>query len=48
MKCPHCGKSIDPAAVMGAKGGKASGAVKARSSEQMRAAAMVRWSKAKK
>jgi general stress protein YciG len=45
MKCPHCGKKINAAALMGAKGGKASGASKARDPEKMRAAALLRWEK---
>ena len=30
MNCPNCGHEINPAAVLGAKGGKATGATKAR------------------
>jgi len=30
MNCPNCGYPINPAAVLGAKGGKATGAAKAR------------------
>lgn len=44
-KCPHCGKAINPAVMLGAAGGKAKGAAKARSPEQARAAALARWSR---
>lgn len=30
MNCPHCGQAINPAAVLGAKGGQAKGAAKRR------------------
>ncbi len=48
MKCPNCGHRIKPAAIMGAKGGQATGSKKARTPEQARAAAMARWGKVKK
>lgn len=48
MKCPNCGARINPAAVMGAKGGKATGKAKARTSAQARAAVLARWAKRKK
>jgi hypothetical protein len=35
-------------AILGAKGGKTTGATKARDSKKMRAAALVRWRKQKK
>jgi hypothetical protein len=47
MKCPHCGKRINPAALLGAKGGSTKGASKARDPEKMRAAARARWAKVK-
>lgn len=31
MNCPNCGHTINPAAVLGAKGGRAKGAAKVRS-----------------
>lgn len=44
MKCPHCGKRINVAKLLGAKGGAAgTGKSKARTSEQARAAAKARW-----
>jgi hypothetical protein len=43
MKCPHCGRRINPAAVLGAVGGRAAGARKARDPAKMRAAALKRW-----
>ena len=44
MKCPHCGKRINPAKLLGSAGGKAgSGKAKARSPEQARAAALKSW-----
>ena len=48
IACPHCGKPINPAALLGAVGGKAGkGKSKARSSEQARAAVLERWKKVK-
>ena len=48
MKCPHCGKRINAAKLLGAKGGAAGkGSAKARSSEQARAAALAGWEKRK-
>jgi hypothetical protein len=47
MKCPHCGKRINPAKLLGAKGGSTKGASKARDPEKMRAAAKARWDKVK-
>lgn len=45
MKCPHCGKQINAAKLMGAKGGTSGkGKAKARTPEQARAAAQARWS----
>ena len=41
--CPHCGGAINPAKMLGAKGGKITGKSKARSTEQARAAALARW-----
>lgn len=43
MICNHCGKPITTFQEAGAKGGIASGARKARSSEQAKAAATARW-----
>lgn len=43
MKCPKCGANINPAALLGSKGGKTKGKSKARSSKQARAAVMARW-----
>ena len=44
MKCPHCGKRINAAKLLGSAGGKAgSGKAKARSPEQARAAALKSW-----
>lgn len=49
MKCPHCGKRINAAKVLGAAGGAAgTGKAKARSSEQAKAAALQRWATKKK
>jgi hypothetical protein len=51
MKCPKCGYRIPAkkaAAMMGSKGGKATGKRKARTSEQARAAVMARWAKSEK
>ena len=48
MKCPHCGKPINPAALLGSAGGKAgTGKAKARTSEQARAAVLARWKRVK-
>jgi hypothetical protein len=51
MKCPTCGTEI-PHAVdvrkIGSKGGKVKSPLKARTSEQARAAVMARWAKRKK
>ena len=47
MNCPHCGKPVNAAAAIGAKGGKTKGATKARDPEKMRAAALARWAKKK-
>jgi hypothetical protein len=44
-KCPKCGHEFNPASLMGAKGGKATGETKARTSEQARAAVQARWAK---
>lgn len=50
MNCPHCHKHI-PNAVdvrsIGSKGGKVKSPLKARTSEQARAAVMARWAKRK-
>lgn len=46
MKCPHCGKTITAhraAALLGARGGRATGPRKARTSEQARKAALASW-----
>ena len=46
MNCPHCGKTISPAAMMGKLGGAAgTGKVKARASAQARRAVLARWKK---
>jgi len=49
MKCPKCGIAIPDEAVLKAgaaiMGAKAKGKKKARTSEQARAAVMVRWAK---
>lgn len=49
VPCPHCGKPINPAQLLGAlggaKGGKTTGQTKARSSASARAAAVARWAK---
>lgn len=51
MNCPHCHKPI-PHAVdvrsIGSKGGKVKSPLKARTSEQARAAINARWAKRKK
>jgi hypothetical protein len=51
VNCPHCHKPI-PNAVdvrsIGSKGGKVKSPLKARTSEQARAAVMARWAKRKK
>jgi hypothetical protein len=50
MDCPHCGKDIADSIVrtyVSSQNGKARGKKKARTSEQMRAAARVRWDKHK-
>ena len=49
MKCPHCNKTL-PAHIVdtratGSKGGKVKSPLKARSSEQARAAINARWAK---
>ena len=51
VKCPHCSKTL-PAHIVdtrstGSKGGKVKSPLKARSSEQARAAINARWAKAK-
>jgi hypothetical protein len=51
MKCPHCNKTL-PAHIVdtrstGSKGGKVKSPLKARSSEQARAAINARWAKHK-
>jgi len=51
FRCPHCHRVINLkhyAAFLGAMGGKAKGAKKARTSEQARAAVRARWDKRKK
>lgn len=52
MNCPHCKKRLPASYVdtraAGSKGGKTTGATKARSTEQARAAVMARWAKRKK
>lgn len=46
MKCPHCGKTINPAALLGAAGGAAGrGKAKSRGSAAARRAAQARWAK---
>jgi hypothetical protein len=51
MKCPHCKKRLPASFVdtraAGSKGGRVKSPLKARSSEQARAAVMARWAKAK-
>jgi hypothetical protein len=52
MNCPHCKKTL-PAHIVdtratGSKGGKVKSPLKARSSEQARAAIMARWAKHKR
>jgi hypothetical protein len=51
MKCPHCNKTL-PAHIVdtrltGSKGGKVKSPLKARTSEQARAAINARWAKHK-
>ena len=52
MNCPHCNKPLPPNIVdtraTGSKGGKVKSPLKARSSEQARAAVNARWAKRKK
>lgn len=52
MNCPHCNKPLPPNIVdtraTGSKGGKVKSPLKARSSEQARAAVLARWAKRKK
>lgn len=46
--CPHCGKALSPrvlAALLGAKGGAATGPAKSRGTEHARKAARARWDK---
>ncbi len=47
MKCPHCGKRIDAAATLGAKGGKASaqGMTPEQRKERAKTASEARWKK---
>lgn len=45
IKCPKCGTKINAAKLFASKGGSATGPTKARTPEQARAAAMVRWAK---
>jgi hypothetical protein len=51
MNCPHCNQPLPPNIVdtrsAGSKGGKVKSPLKARSSEQARAAIMARWAKRK-
>ena len=51
MNCPHCNKPLPASYVdtraTGSKGGKVKSPLKARSSEQARAAINARWAKAK-
>lgn len=51
MKCPNCNKPLPASFVdtraTGSKGGKVKSPLKARSSEQARAAIMARWAKHK-
>ena len=51
MNCPHCNKTL-PAHIVdtratGSKGGKVKSPLKARTSDQARAAVMARWAKRK-
>jgi len=52
MNCPHCNQPLPPNIVdtraAGSKGGKVKSPLKARSSEQARAAINARWAKRKK
>ena len=52
MKCPNCNKPLPASYVdtraTGSKGGKVKSPLKARSSEQARAAVNARWAKRKK
>ena len=52
MKCPNCNKPLPASYVdtraTGSKGGKVKSPLKARSSEQARAAVQARWAKRKK
>lgn len=52
MNCPNCNKPLPASFVdtraTGSKGGKVKSPLKARSSEQARAAIMARWAKRKK
>lgn len=52
MNCPHCGHPINPAAILGAKGGKAKGESKRRSVDyaalQTKAAAKRRANRARR
>ena len=51
MNCPHCQKPLPPHIVdnraIGSKGGKVKSPLKARTSEQARAAINARWAKAR-
>jgi hypothetical protein len=51
MKCPNCNKPLPASYVdtraTGSKGGKVKSPLKARSSDQARAAVMARWAKRK-
>jgi len=51
MKCPHCNKTLRAHIVdtraTGSKGGKVRSPLKARTSEQARAAVNARWAKAR-
>ena len=52
MNCPHCNQPLPPNIVdtraAGSKGGKVKSPLKARSSEQARAAVLARWAKRNK
>jgi hypothetical protein len=52
MNCPHCKKPLPASFVdtraAGSRGGKVKSPLKARTSEQARAAVMARWAKRKK
>lgn len=52
MNCPHCNQPLPPNIVdmraTGSKGGKVKSPLKARSSEQARAAINARWAKRRK